>query len=65
MFLVEPSDKKVFPAPADLLSCSCEDSGCSAAPYQQTVNVRRHPHLLTLLDFSLLSDRKKGFKSLP
>lgn len=47
MLLVALSDKKLFTATADL-TCSSEESGCSAAPYQEPVNVRRHQPLLTL-----------------
>lgn len=33
----------------------------SSAPAQEPGNVRRHQHLLSGSDFSLLSPRKKGF----
>lgn len=59
MFLVELSDKKLFTAAADL-TCSSEESGCSAAPYQEPVNVRRHQHLLTLRE----RERERDFQDL-
>lgn len=56
MFLVELSDKKLFTAAADL-TCSSEDSGCSAAPYQEPVNVSICSRSET--------ERLPGFKPVP
>lgn len=58
MLLVELSDKKMFTATADL-------SGCSAAPYQETANVRRHQHLRTRFLSSERTNTLPVFKRLP